>query len=171
MAFLPYSLELQKIIFADIKKKTEKEFIREIINRFKEKGLPIKARYMFPKKPLISFYRGLCFIKKSNATVVIDARKDCNFTIYIRIENRKTLDKLSEFTDNIRNQILNARDCTDPNSKDCKGKIYIFNFNGHKYIKCISISCNFKFNNISKSDFTNIMDIINGEIDFLMNNK
>ena len=167
MGFLPYSSEFQKIILANIEKKTEEGYFNKIINLFNEKGLTIKVKYMFPKKPSVSFYRVFCFIKKSDATVVIDAKKDCDLTIYIRLKNHKFLDKLSDFTDNIRNQILTAKDCSAPDSVDCKDKMYRFTFNNKRYIKCMSISCNFKFTNISKNDFSNIIDIINEEIEYM----
>ena len=164
MGFLPYSLEIEKVIFKNIIKETEKGFYRKIIDCFNEEGYSIKVKYMFPKKPVVSYYRVFCFINKKNAAVVIDAKKDGSFSIYLRIVNQKIFEKIYEFTDNVLNQILNAKDCPTPESKDCKGKIYHFTFNGQKYIKCVSISSNFKFTDISKNDFINIMDIINSEI-------
>jgi hypothetical protein len=165
MSFLPYSIEIQEIVLASIKNQPEKDYFHKIISRFNEKGLTKKAKYMFPKKPS-AYYRIFCFIKKSNATVVIDAKKDCDLIIYVRIENQKIFDKLSGFTDNVRNQILNAKNCSTPDSQGCKGKMYIFTFNNREYIKCCSISCNLRFTNIDKNDFVNIMDIINEEIVF-----
>ena len=165
MGFLPYSSELQKIIFAEIKKQKEKEYVRKIINRFEKEKLPVKVKFMLPNKPARSFYRVFCFINKKHATVVIDIKKDNDLIIYVKLENRKTLDGLSKFTENVRSQILNARDCNIPDTAGCEGGVYIFTFNGLTYKKCTSISCNFRFCNITESDFDNIMDIINGEID------
>ena len=166
MGFLPYSLEIEKVIVKNIIKETERAFYRKIIDRFNEEGFTIKVKYMFPKKPTVSYYRVFCFINKNNASVVIDAKQDGSFIIYLMIVNQKIFEKIHEFTDNVLNQILNAKDCPTPESQDCKGKIYHFTFNGQKYIKCVSISSNFKFSDISKSDFDNIMDIINSEIEY-----
>jgi hypothetical protein len=172
MGFLPYSLEIEKQVLADIKKQTEREFAHKIISRFNEEGLIIKVKHMFPKKPPRSFYRVFCFIRKNCDTVVIDAKKDCGINIYIRIENLNTFNKLSDFTDNIRNQILNAKECnihTLPRGHECEGKRYVFSFENHKYLKCKNICSNFCFNDLNKNDFANIMDIINSEIDFIIN--
>ena len=171
MGFLLYSSELQKIILANIRKKNEEEYFHKVISLFNEKGFTIKVKHMLPNKPLRSFYRIFFFIKKSDATVVIDAKKDCDLTIYIRLLNHKILNKLSDFTDNIRNQILIAKDCSAPDSIDCKDKMYRFTFNNKYYIKCMSISCNFEFTNINKNDFENIIDIINEEIEYNLKNK
>jgi hypothetical protein len=171
MGFLPYSLELKNNIFENINKQKEKDYAHKIINRFEKEKLPVKVKFMLPNKPLRSFYRVFCFVNKKFATVVLDAKKDNDLIIYIRLENRKILDGLSKFTENIRSQILNARDCNIPDTAGCEGGVYVFTFNNFIYKKCTSISCNFKFCNITKNDFVNIMDIINSEISYRYNNQ
>ena len=166
MRVLPYSLELQEKIFANITKQTEKEIARKIINCFSKEGFTINVKHMFPKKPS-SFYRVFCFIKKSYETVTIDAKD--GLEIRIRIENKNTFDRLSEFTDSIRNQIINAKDCINFNPIECEGKVYNFVFNGNEYLKCKHICYNFCFNDISKDDLVNIIDIIYGEIEYKKN--
>ena len=83
----------------------------------------------------------------------------------LRIENQSSFDKLKEFNDNIRNQILNANDCRYCSTK-CEGKRYTFSFDGKDHVKCQMLCSNFRFENINKNDINNIMDIINGEIDY-----
>jgi hypothetical protein len=89
----------------------------------------------------------------------------------VRITNRKTFSRLSDFTEHIRTTILDAKECNIPDTGDCKDKIVRFTFDGVKHAKCVSISANFKFTNLTKDDFANIIDIIGEEINFILGHK
>jgi hypothetical protein len=169
MGMLPYSPEIEKNILSKINKQIEKDFFQKIISRFKEEDLIIKVRYMLPNKPDRSFYRVFCYIKKGTEALTIDGGSE-GLSLRIRIVNQKIFfDKLSEYTENIRNQILNAKDCINYNKDECEGKVYIFNYNGLEYMKCKHIIYNFCFTNINKYDFANIMEILNRETGFIKN--
>ena len=107
---------------------------------------------------------------KSKEAVSINTKRDNGrggvaegVDLKIRIENHKTFDRLDEFTDNIRNQILNGYDCHYCSVK-CEGKRYTFAYHGNEYVKCQYLGCNFRFSKIYENDIAGIMDIVSGEM-------
>ena len=166
---LPYSADILDNIIADIEGQAAKNVVRKIIQCFYNEGCTINVQHVIPVKKS-AYYRVLCFIKKSKETVSINTKKDCSrdvvnegVDIKIRIEDQNTFEKLAEFTNNIRNQILNAIDCHYCSVK-CKGKKYIFAFHGKEYVKCQYLGCNFRFPKIDESDIASIMIIVNAEL-------
>lgn len=91
------------------------------------------------------------------------------FKIQLRINNRSTLDRLDDFSKNIRDSILNAEPCKAcPNSDGVftgHGE-YIFTYQGKEYRKCQTLCSNFKIRNLNEDDIESLTDIINREIFF-----
>ena len=162
---LPYSLDLLDNIIKDIKGQAAKNVTLKIIQCFYTKGFTIKVQHIVPAKSR-AYYRILCFVKKSKETVSINTKTDgADVDIKIRIENHNTFDKLDDFTDNIRNQILNATDCHCCSEKcEEKNRKYRFVYQGKEYLKCQYLGCNFRFPKIEEYDIVSIIDIINGEL-------
>jgi len=156
---LKYSPEILNSIIESIEGQTAKNVIQEIVKHFDAKGFIIKVQHIIRDDN--EYYRVLCFIKNSKETVNINT-KNKGLDIKIRIENQNTFGKLDEFTENIRNQILNGYDCHYCGT-GCEGKKYIFTFHGNEYVKCQYLGCNFRFRKIDESDIASMMDIIDGE--------
>ena len=161
---MTYTPDLLGNIMDDIEGQTAKDTVAQIINCFSAKGFPIKAQYII-RGESNSYYRVLCFAGKSKETVNVNTKNahgPDGVAIKIRIENQDTLDRLDEFTDNIRDQILNAIDChyCGPN---CEGKRYIFAYQDKEYVKCQYLGCNFRFSKINECDIPSILDIVNSE--------
>ncbi|MCL2774628.1 MAG: hypothetical protein FWD71_14975 [Oscillospiraceae bacterium] len=164
MQVLTYSPDLLDSIIKDIEGEAAKNAARKIIQCFDTEGFTIMIQHIIPAKSC-AYYRVLCFINKSKETVSINTKNSNNDNIdmKIRIENRNTFDKMDEFTENIRNQILNAIDCHYCSDK-CEGKKYQFTFRGNEYVKCQYLDCNFRFPKITEIDIASIMKIINDEL-------
>ena len=160
---LSYSQDLLNNIIENINGQAAKNVVREILQCFHKKGFNIKIQHIIPNKSC-GYYRMLCFVKKSKETVIIDTKKTRSLDgvgLKIRIEKKSTFEKLDEFTDNIRNQILNGVDC-----RYCgvKCERYTFSYHGKVYVKCQYLGCNFRFSKIDESDIAGIMEIVNGEL-------
>jgi len=168
MQELEYSQALLDNILGNIKGQAEKDAVRQIIGRFYEAGLTINVKHIFPDKPW-AYYRMLCFIKKSAEAVIVNTKTDLGkegivegISLQLRITNQNIFERLNEFTDNIRGQILDANDCRYCSAK-CAGKQYAFDYQGHKYVKCHYICSNFRFNGINENNVADIMLIIDNE--------
>ena len=168
MRVLAYSPELLDNIIADIKDPAEQNTARQIIGSFAQAGLPIKVKYLFYDKP-DAYYRVLCFVKKSREAVILNTKTDHGkqgvaegMVLQLRIENQSTFDKLDEFSEYVRGQILNGNDCSHC-STACK-KRYVFAHQGKQHQKCQYLCSNFHFANITKNDATSLVEIVNGEI-------
>ena len=166
---LPYSPDLLESIIEDINGQAAKNVVRKIIQCFYDKGCNIKIQHIIPAKDC-AYYRVLCIIKKGKETVSINTKKDHDrdnniegVDIKIRIDNQNTFDKLDEFSDNVRNQIINGINCHYCGT-GCEGKRYIFDYHGNEYVKCQYLGCNFRFKKIDERDVNSIMDIVNGEL-------
>jgi hypothetical protein len=74
---------------------------------------------------------------------------------------------LDDYSENIRNAILNAEPCKEcPNSDGVftgHGE-YIFTYQGKEYRKCQTMCANFKIGNLKEDDIETLTDIINREI-------
>lgn len=91
------------------------------------------------------------------------------FKIHLRINNRNTFDKLDDYSENIRNSILNAEPCKAcPNSDGVftGHDEYVFTYEGKEYRKCQMMCSNFKIRNLTEDDIESLTDIINREILF-----
>jgi hypothetical protein len=160
------SQELFETILATFNTEDEKETARQIVKCFIGRGLPVKVK-QYNQPCMEGTFRILCFIKKSAEAVIINNKgmgRD-GVSIQVRIEDRSTLDKLNDFSENIRNQILNSANCGYCSSK-CDDKKYVFNYQESEYIKCHFLCNNFTFQNIDKNDIENLMNIINNEITY-----
>jgi len=158
------SAEFLETFLSTIYKENEKEIVRQIVKRFVDFGLPVKTK-QYDQPCMGNTYRILCFIKKSAEAVIINNKgMGCDgMSIQVRIDDRGTLDKIDSFSQNIKNQIINAGNCGYCSSK-CEGKKYVFTYQGDEYIKCHFLCNNFSFQNINENDVVSIMDIINNEI-------
>jgi hypothetical protein len=158
------SAEFMETFLSTISEENEKELIQEIVTRFVDCGLPVKTK-QYNQACMEGTYRILCFIKKSAEAVIINNKgmgRD-GMSIQVRIDDRNTLDKIDSFSQNVKNQILNAGNCGFCSSK-CENKKYVFTYQDNKYIKCHFLCNNFSFQNIEKNDISGIMAIINNEI-------
>jgi len=167
---LPYSPDLLELIVTDIEVQAAKDAARAILRRFDEANRPIKVKHLFPEEPC-GYYRVQCFVKKSKEAVIINTKTDDGhkntiggMNVQLRIENRDTLTKLDEMSDNIRDQILGAGNCRHCCTK-CEGKQYSFAYKGTDYLKCHFICSNFRFSSFEAGDLPSLMRILGGEID------
>lgn len=106
-------------------------------------------------------------IKGSKDAVIICTRHFGG--IQLRIKDWSTFDKLDEYSENIRNNILNAHPCKSctPNGGEFMGHgDYVFNYHGIEYRKCQMLCANFKIGHLTDDDVDSLMDIINREISF-----
>jgi len=166
-----YSEELHERIISDIENSLDKELIERVLGVFNDAGLPIKVKHLFPDTPN-AYYRILCFIKKSAEAVIINTRTDLGkegvtegLSTQVRIANKNTFDKLDQFTENIRTQIIKANDCRFCSDK-CEGKRYEFEYNDDKYVKCHYLCSNFCFTIHDIADIEDIISIIKDELAF-----
>lgn len=158
------SEEFLETFLSTIYEENEKEVVRQIVKRFMDCGLPVKTK-QYDQPCMEGTFRILCFIKKSAEAVIINNKgmgRD-GMSIQVRIDDRSTFDKIDSFSQNIKNQILNAGNCGYCSSK-CESKKYVFTYQESEYIKCHFLCNNFSFQNIDKNDVGGIMDIINNEI-------
>lgn len=91
------------------------------------------------------------------------------FNMSLRIKDLSTFDKLDEYSENIRNYILNGTPCPscrpDDGTHSNHGE-YVFTYHGKEYRKCQSLMGNFKLWNLYDDDIDSLMDIINREIEY-----
>jgi len=159
-----FSPEFMEIFLSTIDSYDEKDIIRKIVERFIDCGLPLKVK-QYSQACMDGTFRILCFIKKSAEVVIINNKgmgRD-GVSIQVRIEDRSTLDKLDDFSENTKNQILNAANCGHCSSK-CN-KQYVFTYQKTKYEKCHFLCNNFTFQNMDKNDADSLVEIINTEIE------
>ena len=89
------------------------------------------------------------------------------FKIQLRINNRSTFHKLANYSENIRNAIVNAKPCKScPNSEGVftGHSEYIFTYEGIEYRKCQAMCTNFVLRNLQVKDIESLIDIINRDI-------
>jgi len=160
-----FSPALLETILSTIDTYDEKETIRKIVGRFIDCGLPVKVK-QYDQPCMEGTFRILCFIKKSAEAVIINNKgmgRD-GVSFQVRIEDRSVLDKLDSFSEDIKNQILNAANCGHCSSK-CN-KQYVFTYQKNKYVKCHFLCNNFCFQNMNKNDIDSLMEIISNEIEY-----
>ena len=160
------SAEFLETFLSTLNTEIEKEVVQQIVTRFVDYGLPVKTK-QYDQPCMEGTFRILCFIKKSAEAVIINNKgmgRD-GMSIQVRIDDRRTLDKIDSFSQNIKNQILSAGNCGYCSSK-CEGKKYVFSYQGNEYIKCHFICSNFSFQIIDRNDVGGIIDIIKNEIAF-----
>ena len=166
-----YSPELHERIIADISQPMEKLCAEKILSIFHNAGFTIKVKHLFPDTPN-SYYRILCFIKKSAEAVIINTRTDLekesvinSMTVQIRIVNKSTFDMLEQFTDGIRTQIVDANNCRFCSEK-CNGKRYEFVYAGTQHTKCHYLCSNFRFTVHDENEINDIISIIKNELEY-----
>jgi len=160
------SPELLEEVIATFGSEEEKELARQIVKCFVEYKLPVKVK-LYHQQCMKGTYRILCYIKKSAEAVIINNKgmgHDC-VSFQVRIEDRSALTKLDCYSDGVRSQIVNARDCGNCSSK-CEHKKYVFAFKEKEYVKCRFICNNFSFVDIDKNDAKCLMGIIENEITY-----
>jgi len=158
------STEFLETFLSILNTEIEKEVVQQIVKCFVDYGLPVKTK-QYDQPCMEGTFRILCFIKRSAEAVIINNKgMGCEgMSIQVRIDDRRVFDKIDKFSQNIKNQILNAGNCRYCSSK-CEGKKYVFSYQGNEYVKCHFICSNFSFQNIDSNDVDDIIDIINNEI-------
>ena len=164
-----YSPEIHELIMADINQTIDKASIDKILPLFHDSGLNIRVKHLFPDTPN-AYYRILCFIKKSAEAVIINTRTDLGkdgvidgLTMQVRIENQNTFDKLDQFTESVRSQILGGNECRFCSDK-CEGKRYEFTYAGTQYTKCRYLCSNFCFKVHDEKALDDVISIITDEL-------
>ena len=97
---MKYTPDLLGNILDDIEGQTAKDAVEQVIGCFYSRGFAVKLQHII-RGESGSYYRVLCFAKKSKETVNINTKNAHNpdgVDIKIRIENHDTFDKLDEFT-------------------------------------------------------------------------
>ena len=166
-----YSPKIHESIMDDLAQTIDKVCVERILSIFHEAGLTIKVKHLFPDTPN-AYYRILCFIKKSAESVIINTRTDLGkegvingLSIQIRIANKSTFDKLEQFTDSIRSQIVGANECRFCSGK-CEGKRYEFAYAGTKYTKCQYLCSNFRLTVHDENTVDDVVNIIKDEVEY-----
>lgn len=164
-----YSPEIHGRIMDGIDQTIDKVCVERVLSIFHAAGLPIKVKHLFPDTPN-AYYRILCFIKKSAESVIINTRTDLGkegvidgLSIQIRIANKRTFDKLEQFTDSIRAQIIGANECRFCSEK-CEGKRYEFSYAGTQYTKCQYLCSNFRLTVHDEETIADVVSIIEAEL-------
>lgn len=164
MEVIDITPELLDTVINTFNTEEEKEVTRKIVKCFIEHGLPVKVKQYY-QPCMKGTYRILFYIKKNAETVIINNKgmgRD-GVSIQVRIDERSTLERLDNFSENIRKQILEAANCGYCSSK-CEGKKYTFTYQSKEYTKCRFICNNFCFQNIERNDINDLLTIINNEI-------
>lgn len=159
-----------KEIFSSIQDPVDLEIVKGILNVFLENQFTYKIRTEYVPSSWIEKpgYRIFCYIKKSKEAIIINT-KGWHYTsvcLQMRILNNETLYKLDEYTEALRNTILNARVCINCGGVGCSRLSYIFTYKGIDYNKCHMLCNVFTFNNLTSQDIPSVMDIINREIEY-----
>lgn len=152
-------------IAAIIENPVDKKIALAILQVFSENELTYQTRTMYKPSNVVEpdDYRVFCYIKKSREALIINTKWENLFRLQIRILNKAAFEKLDEYSENIRNQILNARNC---GNCPCKKKItYDFAYKGKQYKKCYMLCSNFWLCNFNADDIDSIIDIVKGEIE------
>lgn len=155
-------------IFSNIGGQPGRDLTRQIIQRFTDVELPIKVKCHEYGMPW-AWYRISLFVQNRAETVIISTKSGYGknaaegLHLQIRITNHRTFDKLDEFSQNIRSQIINGRECVYC-PVGCKGSDCVFTYQGKEYVKCKNIGANFKFKSIEENDITSILTIVDMEM-------
>lgn len=158
----------QDEIMDSIESPVNKKIAAAIFDTLLTNGLRFKVRaeYMPNDSFPLYGYTVYFYIKGSKETIIMNTYF---FKIQLRINNRSTLDKLDDYSKNIRNAILNAEPCKAcPNSDGVftgHGE-YIFTYQEKEYRKCQTMCSNFKIRNLNEDDIESLTDIISREIFF-----
>lgn len=145
-------------ICEDIQNDYEKTLTRRLLGLFIENGYSYLVSATNQK-------RIYCYIRKSKETLIInketyaDRQADGGFSLQIRITAKKSYEGLDGFSENIRSQILGARECKAPYCCNC-GNHYAFEYNKELYKKCHMLCDNYMFSHPQPSDEESIMTII-----------
>ena len=151
-------------VYESIANSFEKDITEKIVNLFIKNGLTYKIKLGYK-----NMYRIFCYIRKSKEALIINpvGKNFGPYELQIRIKNKNTLKNLETFSANLRNQILNNKDCKAPYCCNC-GSEYQFMYLGKKYYKCHMLCDNFTFRNLKTEDIKTIISIIQDEIVFDM---
>ena len=161
----------QDEIINTIKSPVDKKIASAIFETFLSNGLRFKVKAeSMPKGFLAAHgYTVYFYIKGSKETIIMNTYF---FKIQLRMNNRSTFDKLRDYSENIRNCILNGEPCKS--CPDHEGVFhghneYIFTYQGREYRKYQMLCANFQMRNLNEDDIESLIDIINREI--LFSNK
>jgi hypothetical protein len=169
---LPSALKLEvtpEEIIDTIGDPVGKKITAAIFDAFISNKLRYKATAQWQPKDSTELkgYNVHFLIKGSKDAIIISTR---NFGgVQLRIKDWSTFDKLDEYSENIRNNILNAHPCQrcTPDGGEFMGHgEYVFTYKGVEYRKCQMLCGNFKLSNLTDDDIDSLMDIINREISF-----
>lgn len=156
-------------IIGTIDNPVKKKIAMAIFDAFISNKLRYKATAQWqPKDSLEPKGYTVHFIIKGNKDAVIISTRYFS-GVQLRIKDFSTFDKLDEYSENIRNQILNGHPCKrcTPDGGEFFGHgEYVFNYKGVEYRKCQMLCTNFKLGNLTDEDIDSLMDIINREILF-----
>jgi hypothetical protein len=142
--------------------------VEKILSAFIINGYTYKARKEYAPKDWNGEkgYRIFCYIKKGKEGLIINTKgwHVESVCLQVRILNSDTFNKIGEYSENVRNCFLNARNC-EMHSDECGIRAYVFKYQGKEHRKCHMICENFGFRNLTEQDIPSIMDIVQGEFD------
>jgi hypothetical protein len=159
--------KIEDEILSAISNPVDLSIVEKILSEFTIYGFTYKARKEYAPRDWIGErgYRIFCYIKKGKEGLIINTNGWHVESIWlqVRILNNDTFKKIGEYSENIRNSFLNARDC-EMHSDECGIRAYTFQYQGKVYRKCHMICDVFGFRNLTEQDIPSIMDIVQGEI-------
>jgi hypothetical protein len=167
MAVRDVILSIDNICNSIVNDETAKNLTNKILTLFCDMGLTYKTKERDNK------YRVYCYIKKSKEALIINTIGDKHgvFELQLRIKDKTVFEKLGDFSENIKDAILNrSRNCKHPHCCNC-GSEYVFTHNNKKYRKCHMLCDNFLLYNLNADDVESVLDIIKSEIMYGIGNR
>ncbi len=148
-------------VCSDIADAFERSLTERLLTLFSEEAAGYLVSATNPK-------RVYCYIRKSKESAIInketyqDRQADGGYSLQIRITSAKTYQELDKYTENVRAQILDGRDCKMPRCCNC-GHWYTFEHHGAAYRKCHMLCDNYAFSHLHEEDADAIFAIIRNE--------
>lgn len=144
----------------------DQEIVARVLSLYRDKGYMIKVRTQWKAKDDTrpDAYRVFCYIGKSKESLIINTRSYDEACLMLQLKIRKlsAFEKLDSLTENIRNQVINARPCRNCG---CPEKAYVFFYKGETYRKCHMLCDNFRFFHFCDADIDAILSLVKNELD------
>ena len=153
--------------------KINKKLVKSILTAFVDNGLTYTVREAWkPKNVTVTYYRIFFYIKKSKVALIVNTGTFEGEGLYVqlRIKDWSSFDTLDQYSENVRNSILNATDCRAPYCSN-DGSEYVFYYQGKEYRKCHMLGASFNIRNIKEEDIGSIMQIIQKKIAYGMSRR
>lgn len=141
-----------------------KKFAEKLLKAFNDNNLTYKVRAAwFPKSSPEWGYTVHFYINKNKEAIIFNINT-VSIKIQLRIKDLRTFEKLDDYSENIRNAILNGEPSDIPSGIDADSD-YVFIYHGQEYRKKYQLSNNFIFHIQTDNDADSLISIIYREID------